>query len=69
MTGRYVYCTIRLTVAHCQIFKQIWWDFWQLNLDTQMDSKTQTWVEKNSNGSPAGVGHQPKTGCQKQRYF
>jgi len=56
MTRKYVYFTIIITIGRCQIFifkkTQIWYDFSKLNLDTQMDSKKQIWVEKTSNGSP-----------------
>ena len=41
MTGIYVYFAIIFTIGRCQIFilekKQIWYDFSELNLDTQMN--------------------------------
>jgi len=54
MTRRYVYFTIIFTIAryHNFILKNTRFDR-KLNLDTQMDSKKQIWVEKPSNGRPA----------------
>ena len=54
MTGRYVYHTIEFTVAHCQILsykKQIWGDFSKLNLDIQMDYKTDIDEKKTAMGA------------------